>query len=151
VLVVALMVVGVFFYWRRLRRIKSSDETHSTPYLDEPARATATLLLLPEAIRDLQPSKYQVSEHVQVAGEFPPASNGHLDHHAKPSTLRRRAERVNASNRPNSSDGSQETRVNGIPEEDIVGQVDRLTPEIQVQNMVSRDVVPPPPYTDGLE
>ena len=126
----------MFFYWRRLRRmsIKSPDETHATPYLGEPTGAT--LLLLP------QPSKHQVSEH--VANAFP-ATNGRLDHHAKPSTLRRRAERVNISNEPNSSNGNQETRVNDIREEGII------TPGIQVQNEISRDVPPPPYADDGLE
>jgi len=145
-------VVGVFFYWRRLRRIKSPGETRSIPFLGEPTRAIATLLMLPATIRDLQPSKRQVPEHIQVANEFPPTSNGHLDHHAKLSTLRRKAERVNASNGQNSSGSNQETRVYGIPEEGILGRVEHLTPEIQVQDEVSWDVViPPPPYADGLE
>ena len=110
----------------------SAGETHTAPYRGEQATTT------------LQPSKHRVSEHIAQQ-----PINDQLDLHAKPSALRRRAEVVHAPNEHD--DNNQETEVNDTREEELVRQVEQLMAEIQVQNVVLRNVVPPPPYTDGPE
>jgi hypothetical protein len=111
-----------------------TGETHTAAaYLGEPATATPL------------PSKHRASVQVTQQSNTFLATDDQLGHHPKPSSLRGRVEVVHASNEPNSGDGNHERRVNDTREEDLVRQVERLMAE----NGALRDVMAPPPYTDG--
>jgi len=75
-------------------------------------------------------------------------TNDQIDSHAKPSTLRRRAEVVHASNEPSSGNGNPETRVNDTGEGDLRRQVEQLM--VENEALRAREDEIPPPYTDDI-
>ena len=110
-----------------------TGETHMTPYLGEPATTAR------------QPSKHHVSETIAQQSNTRLTTNN-----AKPSTLRRRAEEVHASNEPSAgSDGNPETRLDDIREEDLRRQVEQLRIELDEALRAQEDGIPPP-YTDDI-
>jgi len=132
--IAAIIIVGIFVYWRRLDRPRRVDQGSNSPipYLGEPTTADPH-------------SKRGLSE--PVAQQPDVFLNIRFESYAKPSTLRRRAEPevVHASNEPSSSNGNPETRVNDTQEEDLRREVEQLRTELNEALRIQDGG--PPPYT----